>query len=444
MAGLTKRKIDAAIREAVRTKKEQPRLWHDDPRGLHVRIKPSGVATFFIQYESPVTGRRVRHRIAQYGQISLDEAIKRARKEYGRITDNADPSLERKLAIADAKANVRTVAEFCDIYMNDAEKGLVTYRGRPKKPSTLAIDRGRVERHIKPLLGKKLVQAVSAADIEDFYHAVRLGKTAASVKTGKRGLARVTGGAVTAARTVDLLGSLFSYALKLGMRPDNPVSTFERPPTKRRDRTLSPEEYAALGKVLGEMEAEGRNPVAIAAIRALALTGCRRNEILALKCDEVDSHRQVLRLADTKTGQQLRPVGQAAMDLLRGAQTDFASRRDRDPENPSPYLLPASRGAGPLVGVKLFRQAVERAGLTDVTIHTLRHSFATIAGSLGYSELVVACLLGHARSTVTSRYAHVVIDRTLLSAADRVAESIHAAMTGSSTGKVIRFPEAAS
>jgi site-specific recombinase XerD len=373
------------------------RLWDDDPRGFGVRIKPSGVATFFVQYTSPITGRQVRHTITQYGRLTLEEARIEARKLLGVVAKGEDPARERRLQRVEAKLKARTVAELCDRYMADAEAGLVTYRGRPKKASTLKIDRGRIARHIKPLIGERLVQDVTPADIEAFFHAVRRGETAATVKTGSRGVARVTGGPVTASRTVDLLGSIFSYAVRGQLRPGNPVARFERPPGSRRDRALSPDEYRRLGEALDALEAEGNNPVVIAAMRVLALTGSRRAEILTLRCAELDAHRQIFRLADTKTGQQLRPIGRAAVEVLEDASRDFAGRRRN-----SPFLFPAARGSGPLVGVKLFQTAAKRAGLTGVSVHTLRHSYASTALDLGFSELTIAGLLGHRVSSVTS------------------------------------------
>jgi integrase len=334
---------------------------------------------------------------------------------------------DRQAQQVQAKLTARTVAELCDLYLKDADAGRVTYRGRPKKTSTLAIDRGRVARHIKPLLGARSVADITPADVEAFFHAVRQGKTAAIIKTGPHGLARVAGGPATAARAVGLLGSLFSYAIRIGLRADNPVAGFERPPARRRDRALNPEEYRKLGAALDELAAEGARSSAVAAIRTLALTGARRSEILTLKWDQVDIHRQVLLLADTKTGQQLRPIGGAALQALPAAPA----------REGSPFVFPAARGHGPIVGVKLFREAIRRSGLKDVSIHTLRHSFASVALALGYSELTIAGLLGHRLHSVTSRYAHHV-DRNLVLAADAVADQIAIYLDGREvSGKII-------
>ena len=193
---------------------------------------------------------------------------------------------------------------------------LLTRRRLRKKASTLATDRGRVERHIKPLLGNLKVTAVTRLDIEQFNNLVSEGATAARVKTGKHGLARVTGGRGTATRTLALLGVIFSYAARQGLRPDNPAHGIEKHAYNERQRRATNEEYAALGKALRTMP-ETAWPIAIAATRFLALTGWRRGEMLALKWSEVDLATRTARLADTKTGASMRPLSHTACDTLR-------------------------------------------------------------------------------------------------------------------------------
>ena len=409
MTKLTKRKLDSTTPRPD----QDVRLWDDDPRGFGVRIKPSGVKTFFVQYRSPVTDKKIRHSIGQYGRLSLDEARTKAKKLLGSVADDHDPALEKRQTRQDARSTARTVGELCDDYMRDAHAGVLLYRGRPKKPATLAIDEGRVRRHINPLLGHRLVKEVTSTDVTRFMHDVRTGKTAIDEKTGPRGRARVTGGAATASRTVELLGAIFSYAVRNGLRADNPVKGVERLASQKRDRALTPDEYQRLGNALAALEAEGANPFAIAAFRLLAVTGCRRNEVLSLRSDAVDTHRQALQFADTKTGPQLRVIGKVALSILEAVR----AHDDR------PYVFPASSGSGHLVGIKVFRRAVERAELKGVSIHTLRHSFASSALELDYSELTIAGLLGHHSHSVTSRYTHHV-DRALVAAADRVSRLI--------------------
>jgi integrase len=415
MTGLTKRLIDAT----TPADGKELRLWDDDPRGFGIRIKPSGVKTFFVQYRSPITFNKSRLTIGQYGRLTVDEARREARKILGSVEKGEDPVEEKKRAKAHALTTAGTVGSLCDDYMRDAQAGKVTYRGKAKKSSTLEIDGGRINRHIKPLLGKCRVLDVTQKDVVKFMHDVRLGKTATVEKTKPRGKARVTGGDGTARRAVGLLGSIFSYAVKEGLRPDNPVTGIERAPDNKRDRSLSPAEYLSLGKALDTLEEEGANPVAIRAIRVLAMSGCRRGEIYGLRKTEVDAHHQCFRFDDTKTGQQVRAVGRPVIDLLQAA-----------PEKEDvPYVFPATRSDGHMKDVKVFRKVCDRAKLKNVTIHTLRHSFATTANELEYSEITIAGLLGHGRHSTTARYTHL-IDRALVTAADRISALIAARMEG--------------
>ena len=122
MARLTKRKIDTSVPPSDK----EIRLWDDDPRGLGVRIKPSGATTFFVQFRSPVTDKKVRHTIGQYGRLTLEEARTEAKKVLGAVAKNRDPAREKRLARHQARINAKTMAEFCSLYLRDAKAGLVT------------------------------------------------------------------------------------------------------------------------------------------------------------------------------------------------------------------------------------------------------------------------------------------------------------------------------
>jgi integrase len=198
------------------------------------------------------------------------------------------------------------------------------------------------------------------------------------------------------------------------MRPDNPCRGVQRFADGRRDRRLADDEYAALGAALRKAE-ETIWPPAVAAVRFLALTGWRSGEATALRLKDVDLARGVVVLPDTKTGRSVRMLSHAARDLLRGlVQPD-----DRDA-----LVFPAISGGRTSGGSfrKTWDKIMKLGGLpADVTPHTLRHSFASLAADLGFSELAIAGLLGHAATTVTSRYTHQA-DAVLLAAADAVAD----------------------
>jgi integrase len=338
-------------------------------------------------------------------------ARQEAKRVLGSVAGGLDPA-----ALKRAKRNARSVAELCDLYLADAEAGrILTRRRAAKKESTIATDRGRIERHIKPLLGTMSVPAVTRTDVEAFMHDVAGGKTAVRRKTKRlRGLARVRGGRGTATRTTGLLGSIFSYAVRHHMRPDNPVRGVERYADRQRQRRLADHEYAALGAALRKAAAGGSIwPPAIALTRFLLLTGWRRGEATGLRVAELDLARRTATLGDTKTGLSVRPLATEAVNLVRGELGD---------RKPDALVFPASRGPGPMTGyAKIFARILQLANLpTDITPHTFRHSFASLAADMGYSEPTIAALIGHAGRSMTSRYVHSA-DAVLLAAADAVA-----------------------
>jgi integrase len=291
----------------------------------------------------------------------------------------------------------------------------VLVKGKAKKTSTLSTDRGRIERHIKPLIGSWPAAAIDRGDVEGFMHKVAGGETAARVKTGRHGLARVSGGKGTATRTVGLLGAIFTFAVRRKMRPDNPVQGIQRYADGRRDRRLTNEEYAALGEATRQAVADGNIwPAAIAMVRFLAVTGWRTGEAVNLTWENVDLARRTARLPDTKTGESARPLSHAACDLLKSL-----------PRLGAGHVFPSSRGKGPMTGFKKIWPRITALGAIpkDITPHVLRHSFASEAGDLEYSEATIAALVGHKGHSITRRYVHSA-DAVLLAAADAVATRI--------------------
>jgi integrase len=357
-----------------------------------------------------------------------DTAREEARRLLGSVAEGVDPA-----ALKQSKRKAATVAELCDLYLADAEAGrLLTRRQISKKASTLVTDRSRIVRHIKPLLGRLSVAAVTREDVDAFMHAVAEGKTAGKTEAAKkRGLAHVRGGKGTATRTVGLLGAIFSYAARHRMRADNPVRGVVRFADGKRERRLSEAEYGALGEALHKADAQSIWPAVLAAARFLTLTGWRTGEALALRWDEIDLGRRTATLGDTKTGRSIRPLSHAACNVLRGLTRS------------GELVFPATRGNGRLVGFpKLWARIAAMGGLpADVTPHTLRHSFASLAGDLGYSEPTIAALVGHKGRSITSRYVHAA-DAVLLAAADAVANRTAELMGERSPGVVVELRKA--
>jgi integrase len=400
----------------IRALKPGEIIWDGVVRGFHARRQQSTTVSYIVVYRT-AEGRQRWQTIGRHGSPwTPDKARDAAKRILGHVVDGADPAAEKR-----AKRNAASVSELCDLYLADAEAGrLLTRRKLAKKSSTIATDKGRVERHIKPLLGSMKVAAVTREDIDGFMHSVAEGRTVARIKTAKkRGLANVRGGKGTASRTVGLLGAIFSYAVRHRMRPDNPVRGVIRFADGRRERRMSDTEYKRLGTGLQKAEKQQVWPAALAVSRFLALTGWRSGEALALRWNEVDIARRTASLGDTKTGRSMRPLSVAACDVLRSLT------RSGD------LVFPATRGKGQMSGfAKLWARIAELGDLPrDVTPHTLRHSFASLAGDLGYSETTIAALVGHKGRSVTSRYVHSA-DAVLLAAADTVADRTVQLMRG--------------
>jgi len=201
-------------------------------------------------------------------------------------------------------------------------------------------------RHIIPLLGRKPVGSVTRNDVEAFMHDVAAGITALREKTSTRGISVVRGGRGVASRTVGLLGAIFTYAIRNGIRFDNPAHGIVRFADGRRQRRLTNDEYVQLGQAL--KAAEVWEP-AIAATWLMVLTGWRRGEVLGLRWSELDLPRRTARLADTKTGASLRPL------------SDFASMVIRSQPMIGDLVF-ASRSGGQIVGYRKMWLRIAKAG----------------------------------------------------------------------------------
>jgi integrase len=405
VAKITKRLLDAIRPDPAGRDKFVWDAGDGALKGFGVRVKPSGVASFIAQYRNK-EGRTRRIVLAKVGTVTPDEGRELARQTLALVAKGSDPSSERRTA----RRGI-TVSELCDLY-------LVSAKGRIKD-STLAMDRSRVETHVKPTIGRISAASLTVADLERMKAAILTGKTAKTERNGRGGIA--TGGPGVAARTIGMMGTVLEYArARLKIIKENPAREIKKPPDGRQRRFLSLEEVARLGEAIAEVESTRGALAGLDAVKLLLLTGFRRMEALALPRSWVDARARCVRFADTKTGYQLRAIGADAVRLL-----------DARPSGSSKWVFPAERGSGHFIGLpKLLDRLCAKAGLEGVTVHVLRHSFAATAAGMGYSELTIAGLLRHSVPGVTARYAHVP-DAALVSAADRISAKIAAALRGS-------------
>ena len=392
-------------------------VWDTALKGFGVRMKPSGSAAYLVQYRT-WEGRTRRLTIGKVGTLTPEEARAFARERLVDVARGADPSAERRGA-----RHTMTVGELCEIYLSDAVERV--------KPSTLSMDRSRIETHVKPLIGRRPVTSLTEVDIEQMQAAIAAGKTAKR-RAGRGGI--TTGGRGVAGRTVGMFGTILEFAKRHRLIKENPARGVRRLPDGKQRRFLNFEEIGQLGAAIAEAEARGiESRTGIAAVRFLLLTGLRRMEALALRWESVDTRCPCLRFADTKSGPQQRPIGGAAIELLR-----VLPRRAG-----SPWVFPADRGGGHFVGLpKVLQRLCARAELDGVTVHVLRHSFGSVSAEIGFSELTIAGLLGHSVPGITARYAHVP-NTALVVAADRVSARIAAALDSRGDVEVIAFSRTA-
>lgn len=410
MVKITKRfvdSVDARDRDYV--------IWDGELPGFGLRVFVSGKRSYVIQYRA--AGRSRRYTIGLHGVWTPETARQEAKVLFGRIAKGDDPAEERQL---DRKAI--TVKELCELYVADLDAGLILGKGgRPKKPGTIVTDKGRIRRHIVPLIGRRKVRDVTKADVNRVLKDVMGGKTAAVVKTKKlRGKAIVRGGVGTATRTVGLLGGIFTYAIEAGIIDTNPAHGIRKPKDNIRDRRLVEAEYRLLGQILRDAKNDGKFETAAEITRVIALTGCRRSEIIGLARHEADTIASCLRLEDTKEGKSVRPIGLPAVEALEV----------RLESTTGTYLFPG-QGRDNQFGSfpKHWKKLMENTALEDVTPHVLRHSFASIANDLGFTEVTVAALIGHAKGSVTGKYIHT-LDTALVMAADTIAGYIQGLLDG--------------
>ena len=406
MAKLTKRVADATHAGSGR----DVFVWDSELRGFGLRVKPTGVKTYLVQYRS--ADRRTRRLVlGKHGVLTPEQARQAAVQKLAAAAKGENPSADRHAA-----RTALTVAELCDLYLCE---GLAT-----RKVGSIASARANIENHIKPLLGPDLASAVSPGDVDRFLLDVAVGKTARMAKTAKkRGLSRVRGGKGAANAAVTTLSAALALGVRRGVRPINPALGVRKFPEKKLERFLSPAELARLGEALAAAEALGvESPFALAAIRLLVLTGCRKNEILTLKRPYVDVHNRCLRLRDSKTGAKVVHIGDAALNVIAAIPAVAGNHN----------LLPGRSESGHIADIQSPWERIRAAaGLADVRIHDLRHAFASLGAAGGDSLLIMGSLLGHKSAKTTQRYAHLA-DHPLKDAAERISAEVARLMGGAS------------
>ena len=365
-------KLTKRIVERLKANGKDAIYWDRDVAGFGVRVHATGRKLYIVQSRGPAGLKRVT--LGRVGDEPVDKHRRQAAVVIDRIKRGEGP-------FPPEPAPEPTVVDL-------AERFLKTHVGARCKPGTAKSYRLAVQNHILPALGEMALGEVGPEDVAALQHKLRGTPSAAN-------------------RAVWVLSRMFVLAEAWEMAPpgSNPCRHVRYYREDSRERFLSPEEFRHLGVALKRLEAEGSMmPSAIAAIRLLILTGCRSDEILSLKWDDVDRTSRVLRLRDAKTGPRMVPLTGAALKVLDGIE-----RADG-----VPWVFLGARPKSRLACLSSHWRRIKReTGLHDVRVHDLRHSYASRALALGettakYSNLVRDAEKAAAARTGDSIGAHIM------------------------------------
>ena len=412
MPAITKRTVDAT----------QPgvTVWDDRIPRFGLRVSKGGAKSYVLKYR--IGGRQRWHTIGQHGKpvpIRADDETAEAKGQVW-TADRARAEAMRLLGLVEAgrdpakekidRRRAETLAEFAKRYMDGHVRA-------HNKPRTIEETQRNLENHVLPVLGKIALRDIRRDDVKDFHVRMKASPYAAN-------------------RCLALVSHMLVTAEDWGALPGGSVicSRIKKFEEKKRKRYLSPDELVALGKALTWGESEGLNPHGLAIIRLLVLTGARRSEIQTLRWDEVNWDAGALELSDSKTGEKVINLPPAALSLLNAHPR----------EHGTPFVFPASAALvsrrkqsvaardepRPFQGLmKVWGKVRREAGLGDVRLHDLRHTYASFAVAGGMSLPLIGALLGHKRSATTERYAHLAAD-PVRQAAGRVGDTMAAALDG--------------
>lgn len=367
-AKLTVRSVEAVVPGA-----KDSILWDTELSGFGCKVTPKGKRSYFLYYRTK-DGQQRRPMIGQHGPLRPEAAREIARAWLAEVAKGNDPSQNRV-----QNRVAPTLRAVCDRYLSE-------HASARKKASSIRNDKRLIEVHLVPALGSRKVAAVTRPEIAALHNRLRRTPYEAN-------------------RMLALASKIFGLTERWGLRPDgsNPAKNVDRFPEHKRERYLTSSEIGRLWRVLESEEAlTMASPAAISAVKLLILTGRRLNEVLTLEWAWIDLEAQILRLPDTKSGALTVSLNDSAIALL-------GALRVSDPDGR--FVIPGKRHDRPLVNLQKPWQALRNfAGLADVRLHDLRHTFASVGAGLGMSLPLLGRLLGHTQPSTTARYSHLALD----------------------------------
>lgn len=360
-------------------------LRDDELKGFHCKITPSGKKVYLLYYRTK-DGRERRPVIGIHGQISTDHARSIAKDWLFEVNKGRDPSLDKQFIRTSP-----TLSELVDRYLTE-------YAVLHKKSYSIDIDKVHLKNDMLPKLGNITILSLTIQDILEFHLSLKHKF-------------------ISANRCIALVSKILNLAEKWGLRPDagSLCQHINKYPENKRDRFLSMEEIEKLFEALKEAEANKTEPPSsINAIKLLLLTGCRLSEILTLKWQYIDITNHRINFPDSKTGKKTTYISPFVIEILNTIEVK---------EN-NPYVIYGTVEGSHLINLqKPWRRIRQKAGLDEVRIHDLRHSFASIGAASGLSLPIIGALLGHTQTQTTARYTHLV-GNSLREAADTIGKKI--------------------
>ncbi len=415
--------------EAEKPTDKERFVWDTELKGFGLKVFPTGAKSFVLQYRTP-EGRTRRYTIGRLSDsLTTDQARKVAKGLLADVTRGGDPQ-----GAAKARREAWTVEQLLDAY-------LASPAFADKAESTRPIDIGRINHHLRPLLGSRFADQVTSDDVKRARTAITVGKTAALVKTKSRGLARVTGGAGTADKAVLALRAAYTWAIDQGHLTENPAARVKVAQSGERDVIIDDAEvYARLFGTVEKMENEKRIRPAVAdAIRLIALTGARRGEASRLIWAWVDmkARQIVLPPKSHKTGHK---TGKARIIALPAAALEIIARQPAG--EPEDYVFKPAKGRGPLALAKPWEKVRQEAELPqNIGLHGLRHSVGSHMAMNGASLNEIMEILGHRQASTSMRYIHFA-EKARSTLGERAASVAVAGLKGSTDkADVIPLPK---
>ncbi len=370
---LTERVVNDLVPSSVDVKVFDTKL-----PGFHVRVSPRGTKTYSLFYRN-ADGRQRTIKIGRAATMKCEQARERAMALLVDVQEGRDPSAARRIE--------RSVVTMEDLYADYLAK----HARVKKRASSVKMDEILWRLHLAPSLAELPVAEVGRRALDSLMASM----------SGKRGAAN---------RAMALLSKMMALAVAWELRPDNPCRGVDRYEEVRKERFLTPAEVLRLNDALEEEADLGASN----AIRLLLLTGARRSEVLLAEWGQFDLDSAIPiwtvprfnHKGGGRTRSDLRrPLSDEVANLLRRwkASCPVVSLR---------WVFPSPRDATkPRADLNsVWKRVRKKAGLPEVRLHDLRHSFASAAVNQGASLFSIGKNLGHADVRTTERYAHLMDD----------------------------------